>query len=182
MSETSQNIDSNTKERKLHEVDRGLATVTAPILTALAALFLGVMVQIQEWTGCVGSIPLADTSGTNGLLCILAVLALIGAALNVDAYLDDELFDFTTRLYMAGGGYFLFILVICGLNFSTLILYSLGEKGFNTVSQIPSEHLIAFTASSLVLAGKMLTREDYSAWFVLILLAFSVNIDVLHDW
>lgn len=181
-------IQDNQSDEQKHatsQIEGALATVVAPILAALAALLLGAMLQIQEKGTSADELPAIDTSATNGLLCVLGVLALSGAAVSVDAFLDHHKevnLRLRDRIFLADGGYLLFCLVISGLNATTLIFYSMGEKGFETLGQVPANQLLLFGLSSFALLAKMLSKEDYQFWLGALIAFHGYTLYTLWRW
>ena len=133
-------------------IELGLATVAAPILVALAALILLAMLQNND-------AHIQQVFDPNDLLCVLGILALSGAAVSVEAYLDHAHFSFLKKISLAKGGYLLFCLVVSGLNAATLIFYSLGQFDLIAIKDAPVEIRFLIASSSAALLVLMLSSR-----------------------
>jgi len=134
-------------------LEKSLAGIIPPILTALSAFFLSVMLQMQQ----PGNSP--DRNPANGLVCILGLFSLLTAALIIDGLLDKEELDWRKRCDLVKGGYVLFCFVVSALNLSTLVLYSMGEKGLTQIFEVPWLQIVAFVASSICVVWKMMSQD-----------------------
>jgi hypothetical protein len=137
------------------------ATLT-PVMIALGAFCLGAV-----------GFKVAHDNIVNVMFGAMGLIAIVGAAFAIDAFMDSCGVPFRSRIRFLGGGYFLFAAVVAALSPTTLLMV-VWSNAVNICEGAQDRPLclseaanldwkvwIAIAACGISLLLKLMTREEY---------------------